>query len=297
MRAALQLLLALTCYAADAVEVGGARWEVVGFTSNGAVLLQRVSEQLGVQAFELRRLADGQVMATHALKESEEPKAVGASLKREHRVTSPGFPGASAPDRSAAVLVLPGAAGLKASFTYDILVVDTAGTRVVAALPVPADCPTTALPHGRVTVQWAPDGRTAVVAGAVMTLSPCDAPTLEPVLALAHATGPTSLPPLVPALEKTMARLLKARPAEALGVAAQLLAVAPENVAALLVLAQVRAMSGNLRGALSALWALARVPSAAAREQLAHALDARWTVLLRDRAAFKALELQAAAPM
>jgi len=271
----------------------------VGFSSDGLVLVRHVSEQFGPGRFEVLATSDGSEVELLELDTNAEPGKVEADLKTRHQIESVGFPGPVAPDRTAAVMVLPGPLHGSRAFEYSVQLVDGHGPHDVALIPVPHACeqPMVAA-HSRITARWAPDGRSAVLAGSVQVEAECGSPRSIPVLVLVRATEPAgerllmNLASVNGAVASQLARPDARghnRSPEALVVYQQLLALTPDEPRLLMAIARLHAAAGRDGRALSALWALRNAPGEDASVSLRRAISAPWSATLRRRAAWQAL--------
>jgi len=283
--------------AASAVQATGSIYSIVGFSLEDRVLLQHQHVQHGVTYFEVWNSADGKLLAKHNVSAEQVVDKLRAQLMQEHSIVSPGYIGPLAPDRSAAVIVLPLPQEDAASFNIEIEMYDGKGTRAISKIPIQTACPTPNSPHARVHAIWSPNSRTALLVGAVIGESPCGFSNATPVALFAPTTGGITTRTLSSISTKIRTRLKSIRtnhPADGAYLATQLLAIFPDDAATLVTLAELRALSGDLRGALAALWRLPVVKQG--RQVLKQAMKADWLAALKEKAHFQALDWYLQAP-
>ena len=285
-------LLASWLPQARGVHGSGSRYEVVGFSAAGDVLVRQVFVQDGARTFKLVA-PDGRDKLVRDVAWFEHPDDVQNELREAHGISSVGFPGAAAPDRSAVVLVLPGILRGGGAFDYDVRLSAGAEMRSVASVPAPATCAGPSIrSRGDLSTHWAPDSSVAVLAGDVLTDAPCGNPSSTPVLVVVpvrNGAWGRDLAELVFLFVGDLEWLAHERPREGLALARQLLAVSPDSTSLLLLTARLRAHSSKAKEAISALWAVARLRRPGSRRALRDALAEEWTAPLRNRAAFRAL--------
>lgn len=289
-------VLAATAGSAWGVHLSGSRYEIVGFSNDGGVLVRLHAVQYGTLRYELLDLADGRERVVRPVDyDKETAEAVEAALVAEHSIKSVGFLGPVAPGRGAAISLVPGVVREGGSFDYEVQLTDRDGTQPVALIGVPYTCDephTTWSSHARIEARWSPSEASVVVAGGVLVEHECGEPDLTPVLVIVRVRGRAGsgdLETLAGLLRSRLQGMERERLAEGVELATQLLAVAPGQPGGLLELARLRASLGNEAGAISALWALQRIPTGAATVALSRAMNAAWTEPLRRRAAYRAL--------
>ncbi len=288
------VLLVGLSWAADcrAVNASGARTGVVAFSLDGLALVRHVAVQHGVLRYEVLRLPDGGPIEIHVMAPEDDPEVVERALRQKHGLVAYGYQGPVAPDRSAAVLVVPGARRRTGAFEYTVQLTDGDGPRAVALVPVQQGCvaPREAA-HSRIRARWAPDGRTLLLVGSVLVEPECGVAREEPVLVVVKREVPAvagMLESLAATVTEDVVRLAAAGDPETTALAVQVLAIAPDNADLLVLLARLRTARGLLGEAVATLWALAQVPGE--RATLKEAMSAAWARPLRRRAAFVALQ-------
>lgn len=294
IRGALIFVLVLMApLSAFSVHTTGSRYVIVGFTKDAKVLVRLERVQLGPVQYEVLGLEKGVMSAVYPIEDPDYWREIEPNIRAQSGTYSIGFPGQVAPGRQAVVALVPGERGVDGEFSYRLMVADGDGLTERGQVAVPTRCGTPMEgPHAQLEIRWAPDGRTAVVAGAVVFEPACGAPTLQPVVLTVGTRGVTTpevREALADLLEERVRTLAADRDHEALNVAVTLLNLMPGDASVLLEVARLRASVGDAGGAVSALWALRGLGDEATREALASAMAATWSGSLRGRAGFKAL--------
>ena len=288
-----------------ATHVGGGRYDVVGFSRDGSVVVRQVDEQFGTVRVAVLALDDASELESVPIAPADDPTRVIADVLERHNAIAPGVPGSMSPARDAMVLVLPGPLkrGKKPGFNYQIVLVDAEGSTTLRTFKVRTACPPSDVAHARLHVTWSPDGTAVVIAGAILVERRCGEPTLVPFVRIAEVTdeqGTIELAASIATLNTAIQRLAATRPGEAKALAETAVAVQSGAPEPLLTLARLRAQTGDLRGAIATLWALRAL--GLARDNVSGSDDAfavwrramalRWPQDMTDRAAFVALTFE-----
>jgi hypothetical protein len=283
----------LICVFVSPVRAGhasGTRYEVLGFSHVSTFLVRVVDVQHGVVAHEIRALAGGGRLLVQAFDAQSDLNAAETKLKNEHGILAPFLTGSVAPDRSAAVVVVPGPVSRTHSFSYDIRLQDGDGEHSRLQLPVPNQCAPDVGAQASLVVSWSPDGHTAVLAGAVAVEDPCGDGETRPVLELIKRgtpAHPADLNRLALGLELRIRQLEHVRLPEAALLGSQLLAVAPNRPEIRFLLARMRAAQGDQKASLALLWSIAKMQNGFSL--LRRASESAWSLPLRKRASWHAL--------
>jgi hypothetical protein len=290
------ILSALAAPSAHAVHQSGSTTELVGFSADDVrMMIRSVDVQRGVQRFVIVELGASSSRTVHPVREQDDPKTLEAALRRTYQIHSLGFIGSLSPSGHAAVIVQPGHSFASEALRYRIQWHDGAGVRPIEDVIGVQRCAMADGERLRFRVTWSPLGTVAIVTGGVARTETCESPSIHPILIVGRSKSTdTSRNAWLPALNRTLAiraRRLEARGhGDALTSAEQWLSVAPDSVKPLISVARLRTRSGDMLGALRALWVLRALPSNSGMPTLRREMRRGWSEPLRSFASFRALQ-------
>jgi hypothetical protein len=255
-------LWAISLSHAQAISVSGATYELVGFSDDGHVLTQQRNAQFGIVRFELLSLEDGKGVDSVYVSSNENPRDVLNQQIKSHNIRAAGFPGAVSPLGGAAVMVTPTELSSNGTGQFNIWLADGSGVSLVASLPLESQCaPDVPKPSAVFSIDWAPNGRTAVVTGHLNIESPCDAPKMVPIVVIVRSRQPATVLPrgrLKKILKTNLTQFHESYPLDCLPLIQQWLALIPNSIEARAILTDLRVRLGDTAGAYRALWSLVR---------------------------------------
>jgi hypothetical protein len=290
------ILSALAAPSAYAVHQSGSTTELVGFSADDArMMIRSVDVQRGVQRFVIVGLGGSSPRTVHPVRMQDDPKVLEAALRRTYQIHSLGFVGGLSPSGHAAVIVQPDHPSTPEVLRYRIQWYDGEGVRSVDDVVGVQRCAVADDEGLRFRVTWSPLGTVAVVTGGVARTETCESPAIQPILVVGRSKSTeTSRNGWVTALSRTLAkrtrRLEARRHGDALHCAEQWLSIAPAQVKPLVFVARLRARSGDMHGALRALWVLRALPDNSGLAPLRREMRRSWSEPLRSFASFRALQ-------